>query len=268
MLVQFCAFDRAYLERLRCGDIPTQRHFADYFGRLIRLKLANRMNSKSAIDDICQETFLRVWVALRKKGGIREPERFGAFVISVCNNVLREQRRKTLKEDQPDDHSSASLCDTRTGIVDVLVARELQRRVTRVLAELPANQRDLIRKVFLEECDKDDLCRGLRVTRNYLRVMLHRATRRFREGYVKELAAPARNRFPLWRGISPEDKTLSAGYGSRQDHTKGLAWAARDGEVKQRPIVSAKFDTINRHAAQLQPLSCGGSDRRLAPHIF
>ena len=249
MLVQFCTFDRAYLERLRCGDVPTQKHFADYFGRLIRLKLANRMNSKSAIDDICQETFLRVWVALRKNDGIREPERFGAFVSSVCNNVLREHRRRTLKEDQPDDDLSASLSDIRTGIVDVLAAKELQRQVTRVLAELSANHRDLIRKVFFEECDKDDLCRDLRVTRNYLRVMVHRATRRFREGYVKELDTQATNRYSLRRGVCPAHKKTSAGYWSRQDHTKGLAWATRDGEVKKRPIVSAKFDTIDRQAA-------------------
>jgi hypothetical protein len=35
------AFDAAYLERLRAGDPATERHFAEYFGALVRLKLGD-----------------------------------------------------------------------------------------------------------------------------------------------------------------------------------------------------------------------------------
>ena len=42
------------------------------------------------IEDIRQETFLRVLVTLRRKHGLEHPERLGAFVNSVCNNVFLE----------------------------------------------------------------------------------------------------------------------------------------------------------------------------------
>ena len=40
--------------------------------------------------------------------------------------------------------------------------------------------RQLLRRVFLDEEDKDQVCREFQVDRNYLRVLLHRARLRFR----------------------------------------------------------------------------------------
>jgi RNA polymerase sigma-70 factor (ECF subfamily) len=39
----------------------------------------------------------------------------------------------------------------------------------------------LLRWLFFDERDKDDICRELNIDRNYLRVLLHRAKNRFRE---------------------------------------------------------------------------------------
>lgn len=185
MSFQLHAFDLPYLERLRCGDVLTQEHFADYFSRFIRLKLGRRLRSQPVIEDVRQETFVRVWVALRKDKGIRQPERFGAFVNSVCNNVLREHNRPPLVGAQSEDGIADTLTDNALGVVDILAARQLRQQVDRVLAELPVLYSDLIRKFFWEERDRDELCRDFGVSRQYLRVLLHRATRRFRKLYLK-----------------------------------------------------------------------------------
>src|SRR5262245_13737246 len=100
------SFDQAYLERLRVGEAETVRHFVAYFSSLIVLKLRARLWSHSLIEDVGRETFLRVFRALRIRGGIRAPERLGAFVNSVCNNVLlellRSQRRHATAGEPPD----------------------------------------------------------------------------------------------------------------------------------------------------------------------
>lgn len=189
MLVEFHSFDRNYLQRLRCGDASTEKHFADYFSRIIRLKVGTRLRSKAAIDDIRQETFLRVWVALRKEGGIRQPERFGAFVSSVCKNILREQHRKAVKDDRTLDDSAASLSDISIGTPDIIASLESRRQIGLVLAKLPAKPRNLIHKLFLEECDRGEVCLALRVNRPYLRVLVHRATRQFKKHYLDQTNA-------------------------------------------------------------------------------
>jgi RNA polymerase sigma-70 factor (ECF subfamily) len=82
------AVDRKYVDRLRNRDPETEAHFTRYFGDLLRIKLRARLRSAQLIDDLRQETFLRVLTALRKSDGIEHPERLGAFVNAVCDNLL------------------------------------------------------------------------------------------------------------------------------------------------------------------------------------
>jgi RNA polymerase sigma-70 factor (ECF subfamily) len=184
--LQFEAFDRAYVERLRSGDFPTQEHFVAYFSQLIHLKLRSRLRSPQDIEDVRQETFVRVFAALRKEQGIREPERIGAFVNAVCANVLRERYRVPSGEPLEDGHSE--IPDKRVPMIDILAFKETQEKVREILEELPERDRRIIREIFLEERHKDDVCRDYGVNRDYLRVLLHRAKRAFKSHYLSKIS--------------------------------------------------------------------------------
>jgi RNA polymerase sigma-70 factor, ECF subfamily len=190
--VQFHAFDKHYLEQLSSGDFRTQEHFVSYFSELIRLKLSKRLHSRSEVDDARQETFARVFAALRKPDGIREPERLGAFVNSVCNNVLLEYYRSASHEATSDDEEAeANIPDPAISVVDVIANRQTQRNVREILDQLQEKDRRLIKEVFLEERDKDEVCRDLGVDREYLRVLLHRAKKSFKSMYLKRITKEA-----------------------------------------------------------------------------
>ncbi len=96
--MQFHSFDEEYLRRLAAGDAAVERHFSSYFGELLSLKLRVRIRSYQLIEDIRQETLLRVLQTVRKKG-VEHPERFGAFVSAVCNNVLLELVRGEMRHE-------------------------------------------------------------------------------------------------------------------------------------------------------------------------
>jgi RNA polymerase sigma-70 factor, ECF subfamily len=185
--LQFEAFDRAYVERLRSGDFPTQEHFVAYFSQLIHLKLRSRLRSPQDIEDVRQETFVRVFAALRKEQGIREPERIGAFVNAVCANVLRERYRLPSGEPLEDGH--AEIPDKGVDMIDVIAFKQTQEKVREILEELPERDRRIIREIFLEERDKDDVCRDYGVNRDYLRVLLHRAKKAFKSQYLNKVTA-------------------------------------------------------------------------------
>jgi RNA polymerase sigma-70 factor (ECF subfamily) len=190
--VQFHAFDSLYLERLRAGDFRTQEHFVSYFSELIRLKLGKRMHSRQEVEDARQETFARVLAALRKEDGVRHPERLGAFVNSVCNNVLLEHYRSSSQEvPTAEEEAGANIPDPALSVVDIIANREMERKVRHILGQLPEKDRRLIREVFLEERDKDEVCRDLGVDREYLRVLLHRAKKAFKSLYLKKMSAGA-----------------------------------------------------------------------------
>jgi RNA polymerase sigma-70 factor, ECF subfamily len=172
-------FDREYIERLVAAEPETERHFTKYFGDLLTLKLRSRLRSAALVEDARQETFVRVLTTLKQKGGLATPESLGAFVNSVCNNVLFEmyrsgERTTPLNEefDAPEDHATADAA---------LMAAEERDKVREALAGLPKKEKDLLRWLFFEERDKDDICREMNIDRNYLRVLVHRAKTRFRD---------------------------------------------------------------------------------------
>lgn len=185
----FYDFDDSYLERLREGDFRTQKHFVTYFSELIQLKLRSRLRSQQAIEDVRQETFARLFVALRSSGGIREPERLGAFANSICNNVLLEHYRSASRQSPLEEEDSQEFPDGAIDALSALVTKQVQENVRRVVDELPERDRRLLKEVFLEERDKDQVCHDFGVDRDYLRVLLHRAKMSFRSLYLKRVVA-------------------------------------------------------------------------------
>jgi RNA polymerase sigma-70 factor, ECF subfamily len=186
--LQFIAFDAPYLERLQRGDAGTERHFAAYFGELIQLKLRRRLNRKEAIEDVRQETFVRVLALVRAKDGIRQPERLGALVNSVCNLVLLEHYRShRRKESSIDELPQRDFIDHEVSTSGLFEAGETERAVRKILGDLSERDRRLLQSVLLDERDKDEVCAELGLTRDYLRVLVHRAKQSFKSSYMKSL---------------------------------------------------------------------------------
>lgn len=176
------AFDRGYLERLRAGDAATEGHFVAYFGELLLIKLRARRLPPEIVQELRQETFIRVFRAIRADPGIRQAEKLGAFVNSVCTNVLREHYRAVART-EPFAGDPQELPDRVLDLESFLVTEETREFVRQVLAELPGKDVRLLRAIFFEEKDKSSVCNEFGVDRNYLRVLLFRAKERFRARY-------------------------------------------------------------------------------------
>lgn len=185
--LQFREFDASYIENLRAGDPRTQEHFAAYFTELLHLKLRSRLQSPHAIEDVRQETFARVLTSLRKEGALRRPECLGAFVNTVCNNVLFEHYRMSSRSQSLDEEGQPELPAANADVLGIVAAKQLKAKVREILLDLPERDRSLLNAVFLEERDRDEVCRERGVDREYLRVLLHRAKQTFKTAYVKRM---------------------------------------------------------------------------------
>jgi len=184
--LQFQSFDESYLSRLRSGDFRTQENFSAYFSALIKIKLGSRLKSPEAIEDVRQETFARFFVALRD-GKILQPDRLGSFVNSICNNVLLEYYRSAARNTSLDEEEENNVPALNIDMLGALSARERENQVREILEKLSERDRRLLREVFLEERDKDAVCRDFGVDREYLRVLLHRAKQAFKSSYLKHM---------------------------------------------------------------------------------
>lgn len=185
--LQFQTFDADYVEALCAGDPRVQDHFVAYFTELIHLKARSRLQSPQAQDDVRQETFARVLAALRKENGLRQPERLGAFVNTVCNHVLIEHYRSSSRQQSLDGDDEPELPSEDADVDDVVAARQLKDKVSEILMYLSARDRGLLKAIFLEERDREEVCRELGVDGEYLRVLLFRAKQSFRTEYLKRM---------------------------------------------------------------------------------
>ena len=179
------AFDQDYVTRLTDGDPETEAHFTRYFGELLVIKLRSRLRSPQLVEDARQETFLRVLNVLRKKGGVQHPERLGGFVNSVCENVLSEFFRAGSRFQQVPENAVEPADEARDA-ESAYITEERKAVIRQVMTKLAESDRAILRKVFLEEQNKDEICRELKIDRDYLRVRVHRALSRFRSALQKQ----------------------------------------------------------------------------------
>ncbi|MBL8239649.1 MAG: sigma-70 family RNA polymerase sigma factor [Bryobacterales bacterium] len=182
--MKFVTFDLAYVQRLSAGDSDTERHFVAYFGELLGIKLRSRVRSPYLVEEIRQEVFLRAFRLIRRPDGIRQPERLGPLVNSICDNVVLEYRRAGDRDPTPLEETF----DRKDDSVDVeteMLSVESSTAVRNVLETLPRREQLLLRAIYFEDKKRDQVCQEQGVDREYLRVLLHRARLTFRDKYLE-----------------------------------------------------------------------------------
>ena len=177
--MELFVFEEDYVRRLREGDQATAAHFHDYFRELLLLKLRRRLRTLEAIDEVRQEVFAR---CIENLGRLNDPRKLGAFVNSICNHVLMEYYRAEGRTESLDAQSDIA----DSGNIDAAFdSARNTARVRRVLETLPERDSQILKAVFIEEADKDEICRRFEIDRDYLRVLLHRAKEKFRISFLR-----------------------------------------------------------------------------------
>jgi RNA polymerase sigma-70 factor (ECF subfamily) len=182
--VEFYPFDEEYLKRLQVADPETTAHFFAYFTRLLRIKLRTRKLAHHIIEDIMQDTFMHALEKVKDRE-IRQPTRLGAYVNGICNNLIFEHYRRAARN-QPIDGSDFDVPDATINLEHVVELQEIKERIRTVLAKMPQRDRDILKEIYFDERNKDEICREHGVGRVYLRVLLHRALKLFKDLYGKK----------------------------------------------------------------------------------
>ena len=181
--MELFVFDDEYVRRLREGERETAAHFHSYFRELLLLKLRRRLRTLEAIDEVRQEVFTRCIANLEQ---LQDARKLGAFVNAICNRVLMEyyraEGRTDSLEDQPEDALSSHASSSLDAALD---SARNTARVRRVLETLPQRDSEILRAVFLDEADKEEICHRFGIERDYLRVLVHRAKERFKAHYLR-----------------------------------------------------------------------------------
>ena len=172
------------VRRIRAGDHPAEEELVRRYRRGVGAVLRRAGADPATADDLSQETFA---MSLRKirAGEVREPERLAGFLCSLARNLAIEHFRKA------GTRRTAGLPDTdfpssAPSPLDDLLRAERAAVVRKVLAELPSERdRKLLFRFYLDEEDKDRICRDLGLSSLHFNRVVFRARERYREIYLQ-----------------------------------------------------------------------------------
>jgi RNA polymerase sigma-70 factor, ECF subfamily len=172
-------YDESYVRALAIRDAQAENDLISSFSKAVKVQLWMHLRSSQVVEDACQETFLRIFAYFGTGKTLRTPANLPAFVRCICRNVALEMlrtrsRHLQIQQNMPDP------IDCRINPERDSIANEREQTVRRVFKQLSYKDQQLLRRVCVDEEDKDKICEEFEVTRNYLRLLLHRARLRLR----------------------------------------------------------------------------------------
>jgi RNA polymerase sigma-70 factor (ECF subfamily) len=154
-----------------------------YYVRL-RLKLRYKVlyhvgHNCPDVEDLVQESIVRL-IRAEQRNSIRNTEEMGAFLNGICRNVILEYHRRMRREPLADP----DIPIPDAGIRPEAEVLEMRDAIDHGLAELAERDRAILRALYLDGQEKDEICRKWAMTDAQFRVVLFRAKERFRRAYA------------------------------------------------------------------------------------
>jgi RNA polymerase sigma-70 factor (ECF subfamily) len=166
--------EQALVERLRHGDEAAFDAVYDAFNLRLFTFLLRLCRRHDVAEDLLEETWLRL---VKHAHRLHADTRLGAWLFTVARNLHVSYVRSRLIEDS----TTAGLMTlwpfsiARTSPFEATAANELERRIERALASLPAASREVLLLVGVAGLDHSDAADVCGITPEALRQRLHRA---------------------------------------------------------------------------------------------
>jgi len=148
----------------------------------LRLLVTRRCRDQHVGADLLNEAVCTTW-AKWQAGKIERPEQIAGYVLQVTMNLLRNHRRAIAE--RPEKRADASRLQELPSDgqpVDETIEREIASQVKNVIRGM-SSQRDraILVRFYLDEEDKETICRDLGLTPLQFDKILHRARGRLRK---------------------------------------------------------------------------------------
>lgn len=152
----------------------------EYVG--LRLLIARRTGDPEVAADLLNEAICTSWEKWRA-GEIRNPQQIAGYVYQVAINLLRNLQR--IVGERPDRRMSLESAQEKQLLIassDPSLEDRIAMKVREQLLGMgSARDRMVLVRFYLDEDDKETICRDLGLTPAQFDKVLHRARRRLRE---------------------------------------------------------------------------------------
>jgi RNA polymerase sigma-70 factor (ECF subfamily) len=171
---------RDLVHRIETGDEYAESELVERYARSIKLILLKRTGSIQLASDLCQDTFVITLKKLRA-GDLKNPGSLSAFIRQTAVNISIDYFRKEKRYIHQDDGTISLHHSHRDH-----KAREIDNQTTRNVLENALDRlamprdREILRRFYLADEDKVQICRDLHLSSTHFDRVLYRARKRMR----------------------------------------------------------------------------------------
>ncbi|MDX1554660.1 MAG: sigma-70 family RNA polymerase sigma factor [Xanthomonadales bacterium] len=168
------------VSRIEAGDRLAEAELVEQYAGGVRLILLKRTQNPQLASDLCQDTFVVVLRKLRA-GDLKNRQSLAAYVRQIAINVSIDHYRKERRyAPQTDGIISRHLShiDHKSDVID---EKTLRMGIDGALKQLAVpRDREILRRFYLADEDKQNICRDLGLTSSHFDRVLYRAKKRMR----------------------------------------------------------------------------------------
>lgn len=187
------------VERIRAGDQEAESVLVERYSRGLLFMLRRKTGDPDLAMDLHQDTFQVVLLRLRASG-LEEPGRLAGFIHSTARNIFIGDYRKTSRRKTDSGLDNAPEASRDPSQLKRLLRQEEAEVVRLLIDELKSKRdRQLLRRFYIAEEDKDQICADLQLDHLHFNRVVFRARQRFKELYEKH---QKRRRLSLVRRLS------------------------------------------------------------------
>lgn len=183
------------VQGIRAGDERAETRLVERYSKGLRYLLLRRTRDNDRAQDLLQDT-LSIAIAKLREVDLENPERLAGYLRGIAIRVALNAGRRWQREPYPmEGEAVAEIPDREPRQFDHVAREQTRTAVHKLLRSMPVKRdREILTRFYVEDQDKDEICRALGLDSLHFNRVLFRAKKRFRKileksGTVADLAA-------------------------------------------------------------------------------
>jgi RNA polymerase sigma-70 factor (ECF subfamily) len=170
--------DRELIQAVFAGDKAAFAGLYDRYAALIRAICYDTTRNLADAQDLAQEVLTR---AYEKLGSLRDPDRFGKWIVGIARLRCREWQRQRLRS----QNQNIALRNAQPAAPDPIDDSRIEL-LRKMITTLPPKERLALHAFYLQGKSADNARRIIGLSRSGFYRLLERARRRLRQLLIRE----------------------------------------------------------------------------------
>ena len=179
----------AIVQGIRDGDSDAESRMVARYSNGLKFLLLRRVRDDERAQDLLQDTFY-IAISKLREIDLDNPERLAGYLRGIAIRVALNAGRRRQREPYPMEvEAVAQIPDREPRQFDHVAREQTLAAVQKLLRTMPVKRdREILTRFYVQDQDKEEICRALGLDSLHFNRVLFRAKKRFRKILEKSAA--------------------------------------------------------------------------------